>query len=197
MAMDDAPGTEDILAVQRVLSGDESAFASLVERHAGDLRRFCALRLGSREDAEDAVQEVFLRAFKALPSFKLGLSFRAWLFAIAANRIKTRYASRGREKDLRAKAESEYAVLADSGRADAEKEAIEALEAWAARSAISRLGPANRPVAELYYVAGLGVEEIGQALGLGAEAVKSRLFRARKEIMKKAAADATETDVEG
>ncbi len=196
--MDDVDGNEDILAAQRALEGDSAAFAGIVERHAGALRRFCLARLGDPEDAEDAVQDVFLRAFRSLRTFRLGSSFRAWIFGIAVNRIKSRYAAKEREAGLRARISAEVgALLAANSSADAESEAVHALEAWAARTAISLVGPANRAVAELYYVAGLRVEEIAESLGLGAEAVKSRLFRARKEIMKIMDAGATDGGREG
>jgi RNA polymerase sigma factor (sigma-70 family) len=196
--MDDDKGPDDILFIQRVLSGDSAAFAVLVERYACALRRFCALRLGNQDDAEDAVQDVFLRAYRALPSFRLGASFQAWLFTIAFNRVKTRYSAKSSEKSLRERAAAEFAALRPDGAAgDTESEAIASLEAWAARAAIGRLGRANRAVAELYYVGGLNVDETAAALGLGRENVKSRLFRARKEIHKLLAGNATEEPRKG
>ncbi len=192
--MEGDAGSEDVLAVQRVLSGDADAFSAIVMRHAGSLKRFCETRLGNRDDAEDAAQDVFLRAFRSLRSFRLGSSFKAWLFGIAANRIKSRYAAKGKEADIRARISAELgAFLSGDSYANAESEAVDALEAWAARTAVSLLGPANRAAAELYYVAGLSVDEIAESLGLGAEAVKSRLFRARKDIARFMRPDATGT----
>lgn len=170
---------EDQVLVHRSLSGEEEAFRRLVERYADRVLRFCEARLGPGEDAADAAQEVFIRVYRSLGSYRLGASFPAWLFAIAANRVRTRWA-RGaleRKRAERSVAEAEGAVSPDP-----EGEALRSLEGEAVRLAVAALPRDQRECVELYYFGGLCVAECAEALGLGAEAVKSRLFRARRSL---------------
>ncbi len=196
--MDEIKADDDILYIQRVLSGDSAAYAFLVKRHSSNLQNFCALKLGSWEDAEDAVQDVFIRAYRALPRFRLGSSFRAWLFGIASNRLKTRYAARSRERNLLALSQAEFNLKSPEGRGgDVELEALRALELSALRRGMSGLDGLNRRVLELYYGAGLDLGEISQATGLKMEALKSRLFRSRKKLMEILLPGATDGKDEG
>jgi RNA polymerase sigma-70 factor (ECF subfamily) len=106
------------------------------------------------------------------------------VFGIAANRVRTRYARRSSEAALLERVIIEASGLEAGFDADddPEKQALEAMSLEEARTAIALLGPAYRAVVELYYFAGLNVGEVAASLGLGTEAVKSRLFRARKEL---------------
>jgi RNA polymerase sigma-70 factor, ECF subfamily len=92
-----AKGPEDVL-LDAVRVGDESAFGALVERHRGELRVHCYRMLGSLEDAEDLVQETFLRAWRRRATFRFQgpTSFRAWLYRIATNACLDRLESRPR-----------------------------------------------------------------------------------------------------
>src|SRR5258707_8740071 len=80
--MTDAPVQEQLAAAR---SGDKQAFGDLVEPYRAELLVHCYRLLGSLQDAEDMVQETFLRAWNRLESFTGGAFFRAWLYKIATN----------------------------------------------------------------------------------------------------------------
>jgi len=165
--------------IRRVLAGDTSAYDAIVDEFEPRLVSFCRSRLDSEEDALDAAQEVFTSAWKALGSFRAGESFAAWLFAIAANQVRSRYRFRIHEaRKLKAAAAEQATVPAGDPVEEAEKN----LRFIGLRLAVRGLQPEIRSVVELYYFAGLSVSETAAALHIGDEAVKSRLFRARKKL---------------
>jgi len=177
--VDEGDALRDIEDIHRVLAGDKGAFRPLVERYADRVLAFCRSRRLEEEEAADISQEVFLRAFRSLRSFRIGESFPAWLIAIAANRVRTRGTKRGNDERKIA------AIGAETGSGAAPDSSIEVekkLEAEAIRASVAKLPGDQRNVVELYYFAELPVADVARILGLGEEAVKSRLFRARKKL---------------
>src|SRR6476619_3705332 len=79
----------EAMLVRRVLEGDTAAFTTLVDRHAAACTRFATRMLGNREDAEDATQETFLRAYRSLARYEEREAFRSWLFQILIKRCRT------------------------------------------------------------------------------------------------------------
>jgi len=171
--------TDDNDVVARVLSGNREAFRVLVDKYGSRVVAFCGSRMHSDEDARDAAQDVFLRAFSSLSSFRLGESFAAWLFAIAGNHVRTRFRV---FHSNRRKIEAAGVELAVAAPADPALDAERTFRAEALRRAVSALPPALRWPVEFYYFAELSVAETARVLGLGEEAVKTRLFRSRKEL---------------
>lgn len=167
------PDDEDILSVQRVLVGDREAFSSIVSRYERRLRSYCRSRLPESE-VDDTVQDIFLRAYKGLESFRLGSRFSPWLFTIAFNVIAARKHRFRNEEEKRQRAAAEPARAFD------ENEGPGLLEAEALLSAVRSLPRMYRDAVEMYYYAELPVEDVAKVLGVGTEAVKTRLFRARK-----------------
>lgn len=165
--------------IVRVLAGNSDSFRHLVEKYSPRVLAFCRARLLSEEDAQDAAQEVFLRAYKSLSSFKRGENFSVWLFAIAANNIRTHFKLFSSRKHKEEMLKRQLMVEPQS---DPEEDAEQALELSALRDAVRSLPKdLQKPVA-LYYFAGLSVQETSRALGIGEEAVKTRLFRARGRL---------------
>lgn len=168
-----SPDDEDILCIQRVLAGDREAFSSIVSRYERRLRSYCRSRLPETE-VDDTVQDIFVRAFRGLEKFRLGASFSPWLFTIAFNVIA------GRKHRFRNEEEKRQRVAAEPSRSFDENEGLRLLEAEALLAAVRALPRMYRDAVEMYYYADLPVEDIAKVLGVGTEAVKTRLFRARK-----------------
>jgi RNA polymerase sigma-70 factor (ECF subfamily) len=164
---------EDIVHIQRVLSGEQRMFSFLVEKYEHRLRRFCRSRLPDSE-VDDAVQDVFIKAFKGLAGFQLGRSFSPWLFAIALNGIARKKRRFRNEEIKKARFTAENRDVNDSN------DGLRELESESLRKAVAALPRSYRDVVDLYYFAELDTDETAKALGLGLEAVKTRLFRARK-----------------
>lgn len=166
-------------AVEEILAGNSNAYRRIVEKYSARVLAFCRMRMRSEEDARDAAQEVFIRAYASLASFRSNENFASWLFAIAANNVRTHFrlfSSRKHKEEAFAK------EIATAPIPDPAEEAEQNLRAEALRQAVLSLPPDLRKPVELYYFAGLSIEETASVLKLGQEAVKSRLFRARKAL---------------
>ncbi len=175
---------DDETLAARAKDGDERTFEELALRYSDRLYAFCRARLGSENDAKDSAQDALVRAYRSLPSYDSSKPWSAWVFSIAANRVKSRYAaaSSAERLTLRVSAEQAVADEASADRSGPEAEALRILAAEELRSAVAGLSASLRSPVELYYFAGLDVATVAAALGLGAEAVKSRLLRARRRL---------------
>ena len=175
--MEDSDSDED--CITRVLSGDRNAFRYLVDRYGTRVISFCRSRLGSEEEARDVAQDVFIRAFSSLHTFRIGESFPSWLFAIASNRVRSKFKlfSTNRKKIEAAGNEALSAYSPEPS-----DSAIRHIESENLLRAIGKLPNDLRWPIEFYYFAELSIAETGRILGLGEEAVKTRLFRGRKKL---------------
>jgi RNA polymerase sigma-70 factor (ECF subfamily) len=174
--------SDEAAIIDRVLAGDRAAYRALVERYGPRMYSFCLRRIGSEDEARDLAQEVFIRAWKSLRGFRKDKSFTSWLFAIAANQIRNVYRTRSSEQR---KVEAAGVQVAASQGVDPTDEVHDSLDAEALRAAVGELPDDMKESVSLYYFGGLSVAQAAQALGVGEEAVKSRLFRARNLLRKK------------
>ena len=150
--------------------GDTRAFASLVDHYHARCVRFAQQMLLSTEDAEEAVQDAFVRVYDALPRFDESLRFEPWLFRILANRCRTARVRRRRLESVVMFSDTvpELAVGPESD--DAARE-----ELWAHLDA---LGTDQREAFLLHYVEGMSYEDMAAATGVGVSALKMRVKRA-------------------
>ena len=162
----------DAMLVRRVLEGDTAAFTTLVDRHAAACTRFAMRMLGNREDAEDATQETFLRAYRSLARYEERQAFRTWLFQILINRCRTAAVRRQRRHrmflvDANALAEASVRPAAEASDIRAELQ-----------RAIDALDPEQREAFLLKHVEQLSYDEMAAATGIGVSALKMRVKRA-------------------
>jgi len=169
----------DAMLVRRVLDGDTAAFTTLVDRHAAACTRFATRMLGNREDAEDATQETFLRAYRSLARYEERQAFRTWLFQILINRCRT--AAVRRQRRHRMFLVDDSAIAAASVRP-----AVDAGDLRAElKRAIDALDPDQREAFLLKHVEQLSYDEMAAATGIGVSALKMRVKRAcdRMQLM--------------
>jgi RNA polymerase sigma factor (sigma-70 family) len=156
--------------------GDAAAYEDLVRTHQAIAFRVAYLVTGNEADAQEAAQDAFVKAYRALGRFRLGSPFRPWLCRIVANeaRNRRRAARRGEALILRAKAD------AASGDAAPSPEAVlvSAERRGELLAALNRLGEKHRLVIAHRYLLQLSEEETAAALGVRRGTVKSRLSRA-------------------
>jgi RNA polymerase sigma-70 factor (ECF subfamily) len=164
--MSDADGE----LVERARRGDVSAFEALVERH-----RRVALRVAyavAGDEAEDAVQDAFVKAYGALGRFRAGAPFRPWMLRIVANEARNRRRSAGRRSALALR------VVPASAPVTPEDVVVAAERRRTLAAALSTLADRDREVIALRWFAGLSESEMAVALHVRPGTVKSRLARA-------------------
>lgn len=161
--------------VLRARAGKTAAFARLVERHHRACLRFALRMLGTRQDAEEAVQDAFLRAYRSLDRYEDRNRFRAWLFRILVNRCRTAASRRSRQERLFEPLEGDPGLAAEPEPVDGR---------WSAevQRALMQLRPALREALLLRCVEEQSYEEIAAAAGCGVSAAKMRVKRARDRL---------------
>jgi RNA polymerase sigma-70 factor (ECF subfamily) len=159
----------------RAREGDVRAYEELVDQHQATAFRVAWLITRSRPDAEEAAQDGFLKAYRALGRFHEGAPFRPWLLRIVANEARNRKVAAQRRERLTLRAR-EGGV--PEGAAPAEVEAIASSERAELIAAISRLDEHDRLVIGARFFLELSEAETAAALGVRRGTVKSRLSRA-------------------
>jgi RNA polymerase sigma-70 factor (ECF subfamily) len=166
-------------AIEQVRAGDPEAFRVLVERYSRTLFRLAYRMTGHEQDAEDAVQETFLRAYRQIHRFDSRSKFSTWLYAIAVNR--TLDLLRGRRRRPEGSAELAYGTAA-SGDPDPERLAFSGQVQNRVSAALAGLSPAERTAFLLRHFEGLPVAEISRVLGCPDGAARHSVFRAVQKL---------------
>ncbi|HET9554646.1 MAG TPA: RNA polymerase sigma factor [Anaeromyxobacteraceae bacterium] len=179
-AEDAALETTDEALIRRSAAGDRAAFDQLVGRHGDALYRFAGRQCGSEREAEDALQDGLLAAWRGASTWRGEAAVRTWLYQVVLHACRRRTRRRSGEPAHHDSVEEAEGLAADDVSPDervAARQAARALEA-----ALASLPEEAREVLLLRDVEGLSGAEAAAVLGVGLAAMKSRLHRARLDL---------------
>lgn len=178
---------ESEISLEKLRSGDRQEFALLVDRYSGPVYRAALRMLNDEQDAEDVLQETFLKAMRGISSFEGRSHISTWLYRIAMNEaLMMLRKKKGGVVSIDRDQEDEDGTLQPKEIVDfccmPEQELSNSESRSQIHRAIERLSPALRSVFILRDVEGLSVKETADVLEIGESAVKTRLLRARLKL---------------
>jgi RNA polymerase sigma-70 factor, ECF subfamily len=176
------------LDLEGVRRRDPDALAALFDRYFDRLYAVVHRMLGNRAEAEDAIQEVFLKVHRGAPSLDPSRDPGPWLFTIAANVSRDRWRSGASRLDRASSSFDSNPGLRESlsdGASSPERDLVAAERAGRVREAILRLKPESREVIVLREYEGLGYDRIAEILGVNEAAARKRFSRALEELGKR------------
>jgi len=173
--------------VTRVQRGDKQAYELLVSKYQRRISRLLSRIIRDPSDVEDVAQEAFIKAYRALPSFRGESAFYTWLYRIAINTAKNHFAAQGRRAPTRGSAELEDAENSADGLALRDVATPDAVllskqVGEAVNRAIERLPEDLRTAIVLRELEGMSYDEIANSMNCPVGTVRSRIFRAREAI---------------
>ncbi|MDO3626635.1 RNA polymerase sigma factor [Mucilaginibacter sp. BT774] len=174
----------DIELIEQTLAGNQAAYADLVKRH----QRFVftlALRFAkNREDAEEIAQDCFIKAYRSLSAFQRQSKYSTWLYSIVYTTAMTFLRKKRVDTDS-IDDENTYIQLENSSLSHDVNSAENKSRSYYLNQAITQLMPDDAAIITLFYMGEQSLEEIGQTLGIEANTVKVKLFRARQRLKEK------------
>lgn len=181
------PETDDLALVRGAQGGDLGAYDELVRRHQERIYATLYHMTSNHEDANDLVQETFIKAHRALKSFKGDSSFFTWLYRIAVNKTinflkqrRNRVHMSLNDLDLNPEHDPDLIALVSENTPRRETGLIELQQKL--NDALQKLSEPHRMVVTLHDIQGLPHEEIGNIVGCNVGTVRSRLFYARQQL---------------
>ena len=179
----------DLDLVQRVKNGDQEAFNLLVLKYQRKVGRLVRRLVSNSDEADDVVQDAFIKAYRALPQFRGDSAFYTWLYRIAVNTAKNHLVSRGKRpislSELTSNEGDEESfevpvVTIDNNTPEAELMSRQIAET--VNRAVSALPEELQTALSLREIDGLSYEEIAEAMNCPIGTVRSRIFRAREAV---------------
>lgn len=176
----------DAKLIQRVLSGDDTAFSTLVRKYQKSVHALVWRKIGDFHIAEDLTQETFLKAYQKLATLKDPQSFAGWLYVIATNHCKTWLRKKRLQTqplETTSSVELEKATYSEYVIDENEQTAAE-VHREVVKQLLAKLQESERTVITLYYLGEMTYEEISNFLGVSVNSIKNRLYRARQRLQK-------------
>lgn len=181
-------GVDARILIEQARQGDLDAFGEVLRAHQADALRLAYVVTGQASDAEDAVQEAFVKAWRALASFDSNRPFRPWLLKIVANEAKMRRRSAGQRSRL----EVRLATDVSSSPPTASSPETTAIDRETMRRVLDEIELLPEPdeiVLKLHYFLGMSSVEIAEALDEPDGTVRSRLSRVTRKLRERVAAE--------
>ncbi|MBS0308855.1 MAG: RNA polymerase sigma factor RpoE [Proteobacteria bacterium] len=180
----------DQLLVERVQRGDKRAFELLVIKYQRKLMRLVSRLVRDQAEAEDVVQEAFIKAYRALPQFRGDAAFYTWLYRIGINTAKNYLVTQGRRAPTSTDVDAEEAETFDEGERLRDINTPESMLATkqiaeTVNLAMNALPEELRMAITLREIEGLSYDDIAEMMGCPIGTVRSRIFRAREAIAEK------------
>ena len=183
----EAMARQDATDMICLCSGDDEALARLMCRHASRLRYFIARMLSDDTEAEDVVEEAFIRVYRHRERFDIGAKFTTWLYVIALNLARNRLRSRNRQPEFVPldeltddELESQQRAFTRESAPDAHLENLEI--ARGLEASLATLSPQLREPLELFACEDCAQAEIAERFNCSVKAIESRLYHARKQL---------------
>jgi RNA polymerase sigma-70 factor (ECF subfamily) len=185
----EATGDSDAIAVERTLAGDRDAFRVLVERHSPNVFRLAYRMTGNQHDAEEVVQEAFLRAYQKLSQFAARANFGTWVYRIAANyaidrmrQKRTEEARRQTPSALAEEQEQDPLDLVADERPTPDRVAGNLELRKKMEDALQELSSSERTAFVMRHWEGCAIEEIAAVLKSTTSAAKNTVFRSVQKL---------------
>jgi len=176
----------DAITISLARQGDEEAFRTLVERHSRDVFRLAYRITADRHDAEDVVQDTFLRAYRSLKRFQERSGFRTWLYRIAVNcsldRVRRRRLYSDYDDQTELDPAADYTAQASSSGETPEAAVLASEVRRRVASALRELTPLERSAFVLRHFEDMSIEQIAGILGTRSSAAKHSIFRGVRKM---------------
>lgn len=183
------PPEDDSVLIKKALAGDQAAYRKLVARHKQAVFHIVYKMVHNREEADDLVQETFMKAFASLATYREEFRFTTWLYRIAANAAidslrKQKIEAMSLDEPVETEEGTVGLEIADSS-FNPEEDALKKEKGVSILDAIASLPPKYREVIELVHLNEKPYDEIAAILKVPVGTVKARIFRARELLKKK------------
>lgn len=178
----------DEILVKKAQGGDTSAYGELVCRYQDRVYGLAMRVLASPEDARDASQEIFIKAFRALPGFNFRAAFATWLYRVAYNTSMDLQRKRGRERSRSVSMESDEITRCAGLRDDAlgpEEACLDRESLRDLRRAVAELPEEYRLALVLHHYQELSYRQVAEVTGLAEKTVATRIHRAKNMLRKR------------
>jgi RNA polymerase sigma-70 factor (ECF subfamily) len=170
--------------IRRVIGGDSRAFAELIDRHKGRAMTLAVRLLKDHHEAEEALQDAFVRAYRALPAFEWKSSFSTWFYRIVFNVCASRLSRRGDTMllSIDRENEDEFKLEVPSQDDEPDKEMEKKEFSRIVRAEIGKMDASYASILTMFFLQEMSYDEIISVTGLPLGTVKNRLFRARMQL---------------